>query len=218
MLIYDQHLPPDVADGVPLIVLLHGRGSDKDDLMSLQPRLPQNAIVVTPRGPFPGAPWGYGEGWAWYRFLGNATPEPAPFERSMIEINELLAALRSTLPVTPGVVIIGGFSQGGTTAMGYALSHPGAVDGVLLFSGFLPNHPSVAATPETVAGLRFFWGHGTRDEMITFDNAVRGRAALRAVGADVTAHDYPIGHGMVVAELADAARWLTTFVASPVAP
>jgi phospholipase/carboxylesterase len=213
MLIYDKHIPAGVTDSAPTIVLLHGRGSDEHDLMGLQPGLPQDAIVVTPRAPFPGAPWGYGDGWAWYRYLGGTTPDPAPFERSMVEIDQLLQALRSDLPVRPGPVILGGFSQGGTTAFGYALSHPGAVNGVLLFSGFLPTHPSVAATPETVAALRIFWGHGTLDDMIPFDFAVEGRAALGQAGADLTAREYPIGHGIVPSELADANRWLQTFSA-----
>jgi phospholipase/carboxylesterase len=212
MLSYNIHVPMDAVDGAPLIVLLHGRGSDKDDLMGLQPRLPQNAIVVTPRGPFPGAPWGYGDGWAWYRYLGGNTPEPAPFERSMEEIDNLLRYLRDELPVKPGPVIIGGFSQGGTTAFGYALSHPGAVNGVLLFSGFLPAHPSVAATPETVKNFKIFWGHGTQDEMIPFDFAIEGRLQLRQAGADLTVRDYPMGHTLLASELADAKGWLTSFV------
>ena len=212
MLIYNKHIPEDARDGAPLIVLLHGRGSDKSDLMGLQPGLPQEAIVITPRAPFPGAPWGYGDGFAWYRFLGGTTPEPTAFERSMSEIDQLLSRLREELPVKPGLVIIGGFSQGGTTAFGYALSDPGAVDGVLLFSGFLPAHPTVNPTPEAVRDLRIFWGHGTLDDMIPFDFAVKGRAILRRVGADLTARDYPIGHAITPAELADASEWLQSFI------
>jgi phospholipase/carboxylesterase len=212
MLIYKQFIPAQVEEGAPLMVLLHGRGSNESDLIGLQPRLPQNAIVVTPRGPFPGAPWGYGDGWAWYRYLGGTTPDPAPFEASMREIETFLAELRSSLPVKSGPTIIGGFSQGGTTAFGYALSHPGAVDGVLLFSGFLPSHPSVQVTPESVANLEIFWGHGTIDEMIPFDFALQGRATLEAAGARLTARDYAIGHGIVPAELTDANRWMQSFI------
>lgn len=57
MLRYDQHIPANVADGAPLFVLLHGRGSHKGDLMGLQPHLPPEAIVVAPEAPFPGAAW-----------------------------------------------------------------------------------------------------------------------------------------------------------------
>ena len=41
----------DPANGLDqAVVLLHGRGSHKDDLMGLRPGLPANAIVVTPQG------------------------------------------------------------------------------------------------------------------------------------------------------------------------
>ncbi len=68
MLEFDHYIPPKVQSGALLIVLLHGRGSDKDDLMGLLPGLPAGAIIVAPRAPFPGAPWGYGPGWACIAF------------------------------------------------------------------------------------------------------------------------------------------------------
>jgi phospholipase/carboxylesterase len=214
MLLYDQHVPDNATDGAPLIVLLHGRGSHKGDLMGLVPGLPRESIVVTPQAPSPGAPWGYGDGWAWYQFLGGTTPEPTSFEAGQRELDEFLRALPDRLPVRPGPIVLGGFSQGGTSGLAYALRHPGAVDGVLIFSGFLADHPSVRATPETVGGTRFFWGHGTRDPAIPFANARAGRAALSEAGADLETRDYPIGHWIEPTELADAADWLRRLFAA----
>jgi len=211
MLDFNQHIPKNVNDGAPVLVLLHGRGSDKDDLMGLQPGLPDDAVIITPRAPFPGAPWGYGGGWAWYRFLGGTTPDPAPFERSIAELAELVDALPEILMVKPGPVIVGGFSQGGTTALGYSLIHPEAIDGVLMFSGFLPSHPDVAATQETVGSRKVFWGHGTLDQMIPYANAIQGRDALGRAGADLTTGDYRIGHWIDPQELADASSWVASF-------
>jgi phospholipase/carboxylesterase len=209
MLQYDLHVPENAKDGAPLIVLLHGRGSHKGDLMGLQPGLLPEAIVVTPQAPFPGAPWGYGAGWAWYCFLGGTTPEPTSFVAGQDALAEFLRAIPAQLPVRPGRLVLGGFSQGGTSALAYALRHPGEVDGILNFSGFLPTHPSVRATPETVAGARFFWGHGTQDPNIPFADARTGRTALHDAGADLETHDYPIGHWIDPTELRDAALWLT---------
>jgi phospholipase/carboxylesterase len=213
MLQFEQYVPADAKDGAPVVVLLHGRGSNEQDLMGLRQGLPRGAIVVTPRAPFSGATWGYGGGWAWYQFLGGTNPEPKSFEASVAAVKELIDALPELLPVKPGPVIVGGFSQGGTTALGYALMNPEAVDGVLMFSGFLPSHPDVRATPETVAGKRFFWGHGTQDPMIPYANGIAGRAALAAAGADLTVGDYQIGHTISPNELRDAGNWLAAFTA-----
>lgn len=208
MLEYDIHVPQNVADGTPVVVLLHGRGSHKGDLMGLQPGLPPEAIVVTPQAPFSGAAWGYGGGWAWYRYLGGTTPEPETFLAGQAELEAFLAALPGLLPVRPGPVVLGGFSQGATSGLAYALRHPGTLAGVLVLSGFLADHPSVAASPETVGGTPVFWGHGLEDPMIAHATGAAGRAALRAAGATLEARDYPIGHWIEPGEVADVTAWL----------
>ncbi|MBV9774717.1 MAG: alpha/beta fold hydrolase [Gemmatimonadetes bacterium] len=207
MLHYESYIPSDARDGAPLLVLLHGRGSNEQDLMGLQPHLPQGVIVVSPRAPFSGMPWGYGPGWAWYRFLGEDRPEPESFEAAQGELGEFLRELPGALPVKPGALTLGGFSQGGTMSLAYALRNPGVVPGVLNLSGFLANHPSVSATPETVRGTRIFWGHGTADGNIPWELAQAGRAKLEAAGADLEARDYRMGHTISGEELADAIRW-----------
>lgn len=208
MLEHDVLLPSTPGDGAPLIVLMHGRGADRRDLAGLRSGLPSSAILVLPQAPFSGAQWGYGGGWAWYRYMGGNTPEPASFTTSQDALAELLAHLRSALPVEPGPLVLGGFSQGGTMAVAHALANPGAVPRVLNFSGFLADHPSVGVTPQTVAGTRFFWGHGTHDPAIPFSMALEGRAALGDAGADLEAKDYPIGHWIAPEELADAVAWM----------
>jgi phospholipase/carboxylesterase len=165
-------------------------------------------MVVTPRAPFPGAPWGYGPGWAWYRYIAEDRPEPESFAEAQEELADLVRALPGLLPMRPGEVVVGGFSQGGTMSLGLALRDPELLSRVLCFSGFLPSHPTVQVTPVSVAGTRFFWGHGTRDGSIPFALAERGRAALRAAGAALEARDYPIGHWIAPEELADAVEWM----------
>ncbi len=81
------------------------------------------------------------------------------------------------------------------------------------FSGFLADHPTVRATPDSVRGTRIFWGHGTMDPSIPFALAVEGRAALDAAGADLSAFDYEIGHGISPEEATDARNWIESAVA-----
>lgn len=205
---YESYVPADVKPGATVIVLLHGRGSDRFDLLALRSGLPPGAIILTPQAPFPAAPWGYGPGWAWYRYLGENRPHPEDFDRSQALLREFLDSAPERLPVVPGRTAVGGFSQGGTMSIAAALREPGRVPLVLNFSGFLPSHPSVPVTPESVRGTRIFWGHGTDDQAIPFAMAEQGRRALRTVGADLVARDYRIGHWIDSAELADAAEWL----------
>jgi len=209
MLLYEHDYPANVQDGADLIVLLHGRGSHMGDLMGIRPYLAPGAMVVAPQAPFSGIPWGYGPGWAWYRFLGEGRPEPESFESSQDQLRSFLTFdLPAQLPVKPGRLILGGFSQGGVMSMAYALRYPGDADSVVIFSGFLAKHPSVKVTSESVKGTRFWWGHGTRDPMITFDLAQEGWATLTAAGADLTTRKYLIGHSIDEGELREAVTWI----------
>ncbi len=208
-------LPDAAGDGTPVAVLMHGRGADMMDLVPLGRGFPDDVALIFPQAPHPGAHWGYGPGWAWYRYEGGDRPEADSFRSSQAELEALVRGLPDLLGFTPGPLILGGFSQGGTMAMGYAVQHPGEVPAVLNFSGFVASHPDVDVAPETVAETAFWWGHGTRDPAVVYDPlAVRGRAALREAGADLEAPDYPIGHGISPAELDDAVRWLRRVLAS----
>lgn len=196
------------TDAAGVLLLLHGRGSNRHDLFALHESLPDDWIVIAPEAPFPAAPWGYGPGSAWYQFLGRNRPEPTSFKRSLGALDDLINALPGILSSTPPRIVVGGFSQGGTMSIGYALTHPGAITGALNFSGFLADHPDVRVSAESVRGSRFFWGHGMADQNIPFDLAIEGRAALKAAGAQLDAHDYPIGHWIDPQELSDAVTWL----------
>ena len=205
---YDTRFPDEPRAGSPLLVLLHGRGSHEGDLVGLGPSLARGAVIVAPRAPFPGEPWGYGPGWAWYRIEPGFRVAPDTMETSLAALDAFLGHIRLELPVRVGPVILGGFSQGGTVSQAYALSRPGSVSLVLNFSGFLAEDPRTPLTPEAVSGTEFFWGHGKLDPAVPFDLARIGRARLREVGARLEARDYQIGHWIDPVELEDAARWL----------
>lgn len=202
--------PERSISGSPVLVLLHGRGSDEMDLQPLGQLLAPDATLVLPRGPWDGATLGYGSGWAWYRFLGGATPDPEQFEASQLALTGLLEALPRL--GADGPVILGGFSQGGTMSLGQALRRPGAVAGVLNLSGFLPDHPTVR--PDAGAGLRVFWGHGRADASVPYALAESGRAALATAGAEVTPADHPGGHQITQDELALARAWIARVAAT----
>ncbi|HSE28692.1 MAG TPA: alpha/beta hydrolase-fold protein [Gemmatimonadales bacterium] len=210
-MLHHRILPPERRiPGAPVLVLLHGRGSDDMDLQPLGQLLAPEATLVLPRAPYEAAPMGYGGGWAWYRFLGGSTPDPDQFEASQ----GALAALLGALPRlgADGPVVLGGFSQGGTMSLGHALRHPGTVAGVLNLSGFVPDHPTVRA--ETASGLRVFWGHGRADTNVPYALAEAGRAALAAAGADLTPADHAGGHQITQDELGAARAWIAR-VAAP---
>ena len=198
----------EAEDGAPLLILLHGRGADRRDLLGLGPHLPSPFVLVTPQAPFPGASWGYGPGWAWYRYVTEDRVEGGTLKTSLTKLGEFLETLPGLLPFRPGPMTLGGFSQGGTMSFAFALRNPGRVAQAVNLSGFLVDDPGVEVSKETVAATRFFWGHGERDPAIPFTLAVLGREKLEEMGARLTTFDHPGGHQITQEELRALTDWL----------
>ena len=201
---FERSGPTNVGADGTVAVLLHGRGSDKHDLQGLRPHLPDDWVLITPQAPFSGAAWGYGGGGAWYRYRQEDEVWVDTLRESLSRLDSFVAELPGLLGLEPGRLVLGGFSQGGTVSLAYALSRPGAVAAALNFSGFLAAavelDESGAAPPETP----IFWGHGVGDPAIPIALAEKGRNRLRRAGANLVVRDYRIGHWIVEEEMADA--------------
>ena len=210
MLLFDRYLPDGATDGLPILVLLHGRGSHRGDLQALRPGLPAGWGLVTPQGPHPGHPWGYGPGWAWYRYVADDRVDEVSLRQGLDALGEFMDALPSLLGVEPGRVVMGGFSQGGTAALAWALRNPTRAESTLNFSGFLIDSPLVPAEAAAGGRPRIFWGHGRRDPNIPFALAEKGRLRLREAGATLVIGDYEIGHWIAPEELEDAMTFLAS--------
>jgi phospholipase/carboxylesterase len=192
---------PRATGSTTVAVLLHGRGSDKNDLQGLRPQLPEDWTLVTPRAPFPGEPWGYGKGYAWYRYIEEDRLDADTLHESLSLLDDFLAALPRTIGVTPERIVLGGFSQGGTTSLSYALTRPGSVAAVLNFSGFLPAAIAVDESGANPPSTPIFWGHGLGDPAIPIGLAERGRNRLRRARAKLLTRDFSIGHWIVPEEV-----------------
>ena len=204
MLEYDLSRPRDAADPSTVAVLLHGRGSHRGDLQGLRSRLPDDWTLITPQAPHPGHPWGYGPGWAWYRYLQEDRVDGESLERSLEAMDAFLDQLSGLVGFTPGTLILGGFSQGGTVSMAYALTRPDRVSAVVNFSGFLVDSPLLDGDVLSSEAPPVFWGHGLRDPNIPHHLARRGRERLADAGVPLRAGDYEIGHWIDPAEVEDA--------------
>jgi len=207
MLTYERSGPETVSDGATVLVLLHGRGSDRADLQGLRPMLPGDWTLLTPQAPFRGEPWGYGPGWAWYQHVAADRLNEPSLEESLTELDAFMSALPDLLEAHPRRVVLGGFSQGGTVSMAYALNHRAKVAAVLNFSGFLAE-ARIVRVGLTLGGPPMFWGHGLHDPAIPHTLAVSGRARLAAARVRVEGRDYKMGHMLQAGEVADALTFL----------
>ena len=186
----------------PLVVFLHGRGADENDLIDLASDLPRAYAYASVRGPL-ALPEG---GFRWFEDRGVARPVAK-------SLNGAVGGLRAWLdgPATAEFdrsrTYLLGFSAGMMTAGALLLADPARFAGAVLLSGAIATDLG-SATPGRLAGVPVFNGHGTLDTMIPSDLVVQTQRYLRdASGALLTERAYPHAHSISRREVADIAAW-----------
>jgi phospholipase/carboxylesterase len=188
----------------PCLVLLHGRGSNEQDLFGMVPQLPKQPLVASVRAPFP-FPWG---GYFWYDLSDEShVPDQATFDSSMGQLREFLAELPSRYPVDAGRLFLLGFSQGALMSGCVTLAQPGLVKATAMLSGYLPLQSPLETDEAGLAGKPIFMAHGQYDNVLPVVLARQARMHLENLRANVEYHEYPMDHEVCLEELQDLRRW-----------
>mmetsp|Transcript_144632 Transcript_144632/g.463432 ORF Transcript_144632/g.463432 Transcript_144632/m.463432 type:complete len:241 (+) Transcript_144632:98-820(+) len=107
-------------------------------------------------------------------------------------------------------IVVGGFSQGGATAMLTCLTYPHRLAGCVCYSGILlgADRLESLATP-AAKGLPIFWGHGGSDNVLEPSLQQLGVSALKGAGFRVTAKTYEgVPHSSSRQEMKDASEFV----------
>ncbi len=192
----------------PAILMLHGRGSDENDLLSLAQFLDSRFLLVSARAPYQFPNGGY----TWYDLHDTAVPDHETFMDSYRRLSRFLDDILAGYPVDPATLLLFGFSMG--TVMSYALglTRPELFRGVAANSGYLPEVPWLTYAWRELSDTEFFIGHGTEDPVIPVTMARRARSLLESSGARVHYHEYAMPHTIGEQALADVAAWTRTFL------
>ena len=208
--------PPGAAPEGAL-VLLHGRGTDELDLVSLLDELDPGARLfgVTPRAPLALPPGGR----HWYRVMRVGFPDPETFWSSYRVLEEWLAALPGLTGVPYERTVLGGFSMGAVMsyALGLGAGRP-APAGVMALSGFIPTVEGFELDPTPPAGFRVATVHGVHDGVIPVELARAARPRLEAADGDLLYRESPAGHTVDPALLPLLREWLDGTVAVAAQP
>ena len=206
---YKIREPRVKLDKNPLLLLLHGYGSNEADLFSFADELPDEYYIISARAPYD---LQYGS-YAWYAINFDADQnkfsdhDQAKVSRDLIAgfIDELI----QTYPIDPEKVTLVGFSQGSILSYAVALSYPEKVQKVVAMSGYL-NLEIVSDDylKNTFNNLKIFASHGTSDQVIPVAWARKTPALLENLGIDITYKEYPIGHGVAPQNFYDFKSWL----------
>ena len=194
----------------PLLLLLHGYGSNEEDLFSFANELPEEYYVIAARAPFDMM---YGS-YAWYAINFDADENKfsdigqARASRDIIAnfIDELIAEYQ----IDAENVTLIGFSQGCILSYAVALSYPEKVQRVVAMSGYF--NPEIAVddyTENDFSKLKIFASHGTVDQVIPVEWARKSIPLLQVLGIDIVFKEYMVGHGVAPQNFFDFKQWLS---------
>lgn len=193
----------------PLILLLHGYGSNEEDLFSFASELPEEYFIVSARAPYDLM---YGS-YAWYTINFDANADKFSDIDQAVLSRERIATFIDELikkyPVDPYNITIIGFSQGCSLGYALALSYPEKIKRLVALSGFL-NLEMVIKNFEKkdFSKLKIFVSHGISDQVIPVEWAQKCIPVLKSFGINVQYKEYPIGHGVSPQNFYDFKNWL----------
>jgi phospholipase/carboxylesterase len=190
----------------PALILLHGRGTNEDDLLGLADFLDPRFFIVSAR-----APYRFEEGhdsYTWFGLQEIGKPDPQQFSEAHYRLTQFIEDVKTGYPVDPGRVFLLGFSMGSIMSFAVALTQPNFVRGIVAHSGYIPESASLQFAWTQLSSLSVFIAHGLYDPVIPIQKARRTQELLSKTGADLTYREYPIQHTISEESLADLSQWL----------
>ena len=206
---YISREPNTISEKTSLLILLHGYGSNEEDLFSFATELPDDLIIISARAP---QSLGFGS-YAWYSI--NFTADQGKFSDipEAIEARELIASfideIQEKYNITPNKTFLLGFSQGTILSYSVALNYPEKVQKVIALSGYIiPDLLPKNLDTSNYTNLDFFISHGNVDQVIPVEWANKAPQFLNELQIKNCYQEYPVGHGVAPKNFFDFKKWI----------
>ena len=200
----------NLSEDAPLLITLHGYGSDENDLFSFASELPEELFIISARAPYPMQPYGN----AWYAINFDAEQrkwnDNEQAKMSCDLISTFIDEVTANYPVNKDNVTLLGFSQGSILSYAVALSHPNKVKNIVALSGYV-NHDILPKnkSKEDYQHLDFYCSHGSVDQVIPVDWARQTPNFLKSLNIKHHYSEFPVGHGVAPQNFYEFKDWLS---------
>lgn len=194
----------------PVIIMLHGFGSDENDLFSFASELPDTYAIISLKAPIPMQPYGN----AWYNIYFDANDgkfsDDAQAIASRDLVNECIDEIIDRYQVDPTNITLLGFSQGTILSFAIALSFPEKVKNVIGLSGYINEGILKEGYDQNdFSNLNVYTSHGTVDQVIPISWAQKTKPFLDQLNIPTTYSEFPVGHGVAPQNFYEFKEWLS---------
>ena len=193
----------------PVLFMLHGYGSNEEDLFSFANELPEEQFIISIRAPYEMQPFGN----AWYAINFDADQgkwsddEQAKLSRD--KISAFITEACEAYNLDSENVTLLGFSQGTILSYAVALSFPEKVKRVIALSGYINEKILVEnyATNDFTK-LKIYSSHGSVDQIIPVQWASRAPEFLKKLHIQNIYEEFHVGHGVAPQNFYSFKKWL----------
>lgn len=202
--------PSSLTTGnAPTLIMLHGYGSDENDLFSFASELPEELLIISARAPYNLNPQGH----AWYAITFDSDQgkfsDDEQAKESRVAISNFIDEVIANYPVDRENISLLGFSQGTILSYAVALSEPSKFKNIIALSGYINTG---IITPEfdknDFSNLSIYASHGSQDQVIPVSWARKAPELLKDLGIDHTYSEFPVGHGVAPQNFMELKKWL----------
>ena len=129
--------PQTITENTPLLIMVHGYGSNEEDLFSFAGELPADFLIVSVRAPLE---IGFG-GYAWYTIhFNNSDGKFSDIDEAITardQLSNFIDEIKTKYGIPSDRTFLMGFSQGTVLSYAVALNHPEKVQKILAMSGYI---------------------------------------------------------------------------------
>ena len=193
----------------PLLILLHGYGSNEQDLIGMKDELPDNFLIISVR-----APLMIGQNsFQWFRnenVNGVSDANKEDMRNSIMKIRSFIKEAANKYHANTQEVYLSGFSQGAMMSYEVGLTAPELLKGIAPLSGriFESLKPQIKSNA-ALKRLKIFIGHGDADDRVKYSFAEQANNYLKQIGLTPDFHTYKnMKHTISPEELKDLNQWL----------
>ena len=193
----------------PLVILLHGYGSNEEDLLGLSQFFPSDYLVLSARAPYKADVGGY----QWFEreiINGKYSGKPEHIAHSKNLILKFVDEAIKKYRVDQNKVYLVGFSQGAMMCYEAGTSAPAKIKGIGVLSGKMScDLLSSIQTDNTLKSLRIFIAHGTADNRLPYADGKAAYDRLVEIGLIPELHIYPgMDHTISREVMTDLIAWI----------
>ncbi len=189
--------PEHITPSTPVLFMLHGYGSNEQDLFSFRETLPSDWLIVSFRAPrdtqF--------EGYSWYDINFNDPENFIDVPQAKESLNAVMASILTIINhygLTEGKTHLCGLCQGGILCYALALKYPYLFSYVACLSAYPEEKilDGIVKDKKKLERLRFFISHGTDDAVIPLEWGRKAADLLYDLSCYFTFREYMSGHGV----------------------